>query len=226
MTKLICFSPRLLTEQNVEKQFVNTRYITRMTERGLNTLLLTLNNPNIDEVFQLCDGFIITGGDDFDPSSYNESNAGLSINTHIQIDDFDKEIIHYALKSKKPLLGICRGQQMLNVALGGTLYQDLHELNAGHLEIHSSHMIHMSQNTPFNFEKEISVNSYHHQAIKNLSKDLEVLGKHADGMIEMVIHKELPAFAVQWHPEITPESGISTCIFDAFDKMVNSTHKS
>lgn len=223
MPKLICFSPRLLTEQNVEKQFVNTRYIHRMTERGFNTLLLTLNNPNNDEIFQLCDGFIITGGDDIDPSSYGESDIGLSKDTHKNMDDLDQEIIRYAIKSHKPLMGICRGQQILNVALGGTLYQDLAGLKSHHHEIHTSHTVNMKQHPLFAFESKITVNSYHHQAIKDLSTDLEVLGIHDDHTIEMVIHKELPIFAVQWHPEITPHSPYSRIVFDAFSKLVNES---
>jgi putative glutamine amidotransferase len=224
MSKLICFSPRLLTEQHVEKQFVNTRYIDRMTERGFNTLLLTLNNPKNEEIFKLCDGFIITGGDDIDPSSYGESNEGLSINTHRHMDDFDLEIIDYAIKTHKPLLGICRGQQMLNVALGGTLHQDLGQLNASHHEVHTSHLINMKQHPLFSWGSQVTVNSYHHQAIKDLSHDLEVFGEHDDGTIEMVFHKKLPIFAVQWHPEITPDSPYSKIVFDAFSKLVNQTN--
>lgn len=225
MSKLICFSPRLLTEQHVEKQFVNTRYVDRMTERGFNTLLLTLNNPQNEEIFQLCDGFIITGGDDIDPSSYGESNQGLSINTHRHMDNFDLEIINYAITSHKPLLGICRGQQILNVALGGTLHQDLGQLNANHHEVQTSHVINMKQHPLFPWGSQVNVNSYHHQAINDLSNDLEVLGEHDDGTIEMVIHKEYPIFAVQWHPEITPDSPYSKMVFDAFTNLVNHTNK-
>lgn len=220
MNKLVCFSPRLLTEEGVEKQFVNTRYINRITERGLNTIQLTLSNPNIEDILNLCDAFIITGGTDLDPKTYGEENQGLSLHIDQRLDEIDRQMIEHAVNHQKPLLGICRGHQSLNVFLGGTLHQDLDVLNQSHNRIKENHIIHMTSNPSFALESQISVNSYHHQAINKLAPSLKAIGTHEDGTIEMVIHENLPIFAVQWHPEITPDSPISKLVFDHFVSTV------
>lgn len=222
MTKLIGLSPRLLTEDNVEKQFVNTRYLNPLHKRGLNTLLLTLNNPNLEEVLEHCDAFLITGGTDSDPKHYGEENKGLSKGVDHRLDETDKMIIEHAVKHKKPVLGICRGMQSLNIFLGGSLYQDLDNLNDTHNSVKEDHFITINKNSFINLEGELNINSYHHQAIKKLAKDFEVIGKHNDGTIEMVIHKTLPIFAVQWHPEINSESDVSKVIFDKFSELIKA----
>ena len=216
MSKVICMTPRLITENGIEKQFVNTRYINRLTSRGYNTLLLTLGNPDQEALFQLCDGFLVTGGTDLDPSTYGELNQGLSLNVDARLDQLDKDVINYAVTHKVPLLGICRGHQSLNVFLGGTLHQDLGDKNKDHQRVEYNHIIHMTPHPYFAWGSEISVNSYHHQAIKDLAPNLTVLGKHPDQTIEMVIHNSLPIFSVQWHPEINFDSAPSKIIFDTF----------
>ncbi len=221
MTKLIGLSPRLLTIDTVEKQFVNTRYLIPLNKRGLNTLMISLDNPNLEAILRLCDGFLITGGADLEPTFYNEVNNGLSKGIDLRLDNLDKRMIEHAVKHKKPLLGICRGHQSLNVFLGGTLYQDLGDLNNDHNKIKENHFINIDKNDFINIEGLINVNSYHHQAIKELAKDLQVIGRHPDQTIEMVVHKTLPIFAVQWHPEINSDSKISQIIFDKFSTLIN-----
>ena len=76
MKKIIGVTPRLLIEDGVEKQFVNTSYIDVLLNYDCNIIMLTLNNPNVDELLELCDGFLITGGNDLDPKFYNEENKG------------------------------------------------------------------------------------------------------------------------------------------------------
>ncbi len=219
MSKLICLTPRLLTPEEVEKQFVNTRYLRPLIKRGFNTLLLTLDNPNNEKILQLCDGFLITGGTDLDPKFYNEENEGLSKNVHDRLDELDKLVVKHAVKNKKPLLGICRGLQSINVFLGGSLIQDLDEVNETHNSVKENHEVIMDKNNGFNLPELIKVNSYHHQAIKKLAPDLKVIGRHKDNTIEMVVHNTLPIFAVQWHPEINSESDVSNILFDKFKEL-------
>ncbi len=215
--KLICLTPRLLTSEGVEKQFVNTRYLTPLKERGFNTILLTLDNVNDESILDVCDGFLITGGTDLDPKSYQENNdQGLSKEIDLRLDSLDKLVVEYALNNKKPLLGICRGLQSLNVFLGGSLIQDLGNKNKAHKSIKENHLIKMVDNNKYNINATLNVNSYHHQAIKKIAKNLDVIGLHEDGTIEMVSHKTLPMFAVQWHPEIRSKSKESKIIFDIF----------
>jgi putative glutamine amidotransferase len=223
MPKLIGITPRLLTESGVEKQFINTRYIKHLTQRGFNTIQINLDNPNNDAIFEMCDGFLITGGTDVDPIHFNEVNEGLSKNVDMRLDLMDKQITEYAIKSKKPLLGICRGLQTINVFSGGSLYQDLQDLNNTHNSIKENHEVMIKNHPLFGFEGLIKVNSYHHQAIKDVADSFDVIGRHIDGTIEMIVHKTLPIFAVQWHPEIDIELPFSKLIFDTFEKLVKKS---
>ena len=134
--KLIGITPRFIFEDGVEKQFVNTRYVKQLTNRGLNVVMITTNNPDPEQILNLCDGFLITGGNDIEPAYYNEKNVGLSKKVYPDLDVLDKLIVEHAAKTKKPLLGICRGHQAINVFIGGSLYQhiDSHEnLSKDHL---------------------------------------------------------------------------------------------
>ena len=226
MRKLVCLTSRtMLDELGQEKQFVNTRYVKPLTERGLNTMMLTLDNPSPEEMFNLCDAFVVTGGVDLDPITYKDVNIGLSKDIHPSLDLIDSLVIKYAKTSKKPLLGICRGLQSINVFLGGTLYQDLTQLGLKHLNIAGNHKVSTIENDVIKFESEIAVNSYHHQGIKKLATGLKVIGKQSDGIIEAVVHESLPIIAVQWHPEMRPNSPESKVIFDTFATMVKGINK-
>ncbi len=226
MRKLVCLTSRtMLDELGQEKQFVNTRYVKPLTERGLNTMMLTLDNPSPEEMFNLCDAFVVTGGVDLDPITYKDVNIGLSKDIHPSLDLIDSLVIKYAKTSKKPLLGICRGLQSINVFLGGTLYQDLTQLGLKHLNIAGNHKVNTVDNEVLKFESEIAVNSYHHQGIKKLATGLKVIGKQSDGIIEAVVHESLPIIAVQWHPEMRPNSPESKVIFDTFATMVKGINK-
>lgn len=226
MRKLVCMTSRtMLDELNQEKQFVNTRYIKPLTERGMNTMMLTLDNPSPEEMFNLCDAFVVTGGVDLDPMTYKDVNTGLSKDMHPSLDLLDSLVIKYVKTSKKPLLGVCRGLEAVNVFLGGTLYQDLGQLGLKHENIVGNHKILTVENDVLKFEREIAANSYHHQGIKKLATGLKVVGKQTDGVIEAIIHESLPIIAVQWHPEMRPNSPESKVIFDAFAGMVKGINK-
>ena len=226
MRKLVCLTSRtMLDELSQEKQFVNTRYVKPLTERGMNTMMLTLDNPSPEEMFNLCDAFVVTGGVDLDPVTYKDVNTGLSKDIHPSLDLLDSLVIKYAKTTKKPLLGVCRGLQSVNVFLGGTLYQDLAQLGLKHSNIPGNHKINTVENDVIKFESEIAVNSYHHQGIKKLATGLKVIGKQTDGIIEAVVHESLPIIAVQWHPEMRPSSPESKIIFDTFATMVKGINK-
>ena len=226
MRKLVCLTSRtMLDELSQEKQFVNTRYVKPLTERGMNTMMLTLDNPSPEEMFNLCDAFVVTGGVDLDPMTYKDVNTGFSKDIHPSLDLLDSLVIKYAKTTKKPLLGVCRGLQSVNVFLGGTLYQDLAQLGLKHSNIPGNHKINTVENDVIKFESEIAVNSYHHQGIKKLATGLKVIGKQTDGIIEAVVHESLPIIAVQWHPEMRPSSPESKIIFDTFATMVKGINK-
>jgi len=216
--KIIGVTPRVLTEDGVQKQFVNTRYLNQMTKRNFNVIMLTMNNPKLEEVLRLCDGFLITGGYDIDPEYYHEENSGKSKNCIPGLDEVDRLVVTYAKTHQIPILGVCRGIQAINVFLGGDLNQDI---GNGHRSIDSNHAVQTVKNHLLHFEDEILVNSYHHQTLKNLAPGLKVIARHADGTIEAVIHETLPIIGIQWHPEILADEKESQIIFDKFAELVN-----
>ncbi len=219
MQKLIGITSRVLIENHIEKQFVNTRYLTPLHERGFNTIMLTLSSPNPESIFDLCDGFLVTGGVDLNPETYGENNAGLSKETDDRLDLLDQQVIQYAKSHDKPLLGICRGHQSLNVFMGGSLIQDLNCLDKHHEHITKDHRIHTSKNRLLNLEESVLVNSYHHQAIQKIAPDFDIIAWHEDHTIEAIIHRQLPMMSVQWHPEASPGSPVTKIIFDAFESL-------
>lgn len=218
-TKLIGVTPRInYSDSKVRREFLNERYLYPLQAQGFNLIMLTLNNPNIEEVLELCDAFVITGGTDIHPKHFNETNdEGKSKNIEDDMDVLDKLVVEHAAKNKKPTLGICRGHQVINVFLGGSLHQDI-----GTAHEDSKHIVKTMYNRYFNFPEEMEVNSYHHQAIKDLAPGLETIAVAHDGTNEAVIHKTLPIVAFQWHPEVSQKEEISQYIFKVFGDIVNN----
>ena len=96
-------TPRLLTEEGTLKQFINDNYVDALLKRNANVIMLTLDNPNLTEVLDLCDGFLVTGGGDLDPVNYNEENIeDRSKELEPRLDALDKEVILYAKEKKAP----------------------------------------------------------------------------------------------------------------------------
>ncbi|MGH7581494.1 MAG: gamma-glutamyl-gamma-aminobutyrate hydrolase family protein [Gemmatimonadales bacterium] len=159
------------------------------------------------------DGLVLTGGEDVDPAWYNAERSPLSNPPSRERDLFELALFAAARQRELPILGICRGIQLVNVALGGSLYQDLPSERPGPLDHNRagtrtdrSHAIRLA---PGSLAAEvlgataIRVNSFHHQAIRDLAPGLVATGWSEDGLIEVV---EAAAgqpwmLAVQWHPE-------------------------
>lgn len=177
--------------------YVNKRYIDYFTGLGFSVEMLTLTS-SLEE----CDGFILPGGYDIDPKYYREKNISSSnIVPHNDVLDF--KIIAYAEKNNRKLMGICRGIQSINVYFGGSLHQDVPK--------------HMKNNHFILFQgKYLLVNSFHHQSIKILGKDLEVLARAYDSEIEIIRHKSKKIIGVQFHPERMNSPIIQSMILDFF----------
>ena len=151
-----------------------------------------------------CAGLILCGGVDVDPSRYGEALDGAT-----DIDQ-DRDASEFALarafiEAGKPVFGICRGSQLLNVYFGGTLHQHMFNtvLHRSGTDIDREHEVEAVPNSVIEqlYGKRFVVNSVHHQAIKTLGTDLTVTHRSDDGIIEGFQHNSLPIFAVQWHPE-------------------------
>lgn len=221
MKKLIGVTPRLLVEDGVQKQFVNNTYVSALLNYDVNVIMLTLDNPCVEDILSLCDGFVITGGSDLDPKYYGETNEGLSKGVDERLDILDKKVVEYAKEHKVPMLGICRGHQSINTFLGGSLFQHIDN----HTSIKANHEVQTLPNRLLAFDKDILTNSYHHQAVKKLAPGLVEVAKHGDGTNEAFIHEELPVIGIQWHPEKDPEWKESKLIFDKFIELVNEFKK-
>ena len=169
----------------------------------------------IERQIDLIDGLLIQGGVDVTPSLFGEEPKPELDITDIQTDNFILELIKQAKKRKIPIFGICKGIQILNVAYGGTLYQDLKyaglDSNSHRQEAKTicyyKHTINVEKNSLLSKiipNKEVLyVNSFHHQAVKDIAKGFIVDAKSDDGIIEaMHLNDENQwIFAVQWHPE-------------------------
>ena len=182
---------------------------------GLPLILpLKADEEMVAQVCGLCGGFLLTGGHDVDPALYGEEKGPFCGPQNGDRDVLEKAVFAYALEKDLPVFGICRGIQLINVLCGGTLYQDIPtEYQAeGKVEHHMSppynvpcHRVEILEDTPlFRLlgKAELAVNSYHHQAVKELASVLRPMAVSEDGLTEALYMPEKRFIqAVQWHPE-------------------------
>lgn len=153
-----------------------------------------------------CDALILPGGGDITPGFYGQENRGSrSINT--ELDLLQIQALEYFIRVKKPVLGICKGMQLINIYFGGTLIQDMsdsseHQTADGDL-LHNSFVTEDCLLSHL-YGQEFIINSNHHQAVDKPGRHLRVIQKSHDGIIEGMEHDTLPILAVQWHPERLP----------------------
>ncbi len=196
---------------------------------GLPIMLpLTSDPEELDQLSQLCAGVLLTGGHDVCPERYHEQPLSNLVSVCADRDAMELQLLHLALQQDKPILGICRGIQFINAALGGTLYQDLPTQHPSSTEHHMvppydrrAHTVTILKQTPLYDLLRVDtlgVNSYHHQAIKELSPQLAPMAISEDGLIESVyMPGEKFLWATQWHPEFSWKSDeASRKIFRAF----------
>ncbi len=178
----------------------------------------------------LCDGFCFTGGMDVLPARYGEETSPLCGKVQEHRDALEFRIFEMILPTGKPLLAICRGAQVLNVAQGGTLFQDLPSQRPSPIhhrqteeKFSPSHEVCALPDTPLHTlvgRERITANSFHHQAVKTLGKNLVPMAYADDGVIEAFYHSAHPYLrAYQWHPErLCDTSAHNRLVFDDFIK--------
>ena len=166
----------------------------------------------VNNIFEIIDGLIITGGNfDINPEIYGKKNK-KSRSIKNNRTEFEIKILTKCLNSNKPILGICGGEQLLNVVCGGTLIQDIkshykkslnHEQkNPRNQTSHTVDIIKNSMLYKIINKKKILVNSAHHQAIEKIGKKLVISGTASDGVIESIEHDNHKwCIGIQWHPE-------------------------
>jgi putative glutamine amidotransferase len=189
-------------------------YTDGIIESGGHPIVLVPKDiAGIDSVLDRVDGVLLTGGGDINPATYGQDRHAEVSGVDDERDAYELALVREAYRRRIPTLAICRGLQIVNVAFGGTLVQDLpSERDArGHDQIgeaawaaHSMVTIRRdSQIAELLGEGDHGVNSIHHQAVDRLGEGLRVVGHALDGTIEAVEHKDTswPMVAVQWHPE-------------------------
>ncbi|MCC6954427.1 MAG: gamma-glutamyl-gamma-aminobutyrate hydrolase family protein [Deltaproteobacteria bacterium] len=204
----------LPSEDSIPYVCTRKAYIDSIVEAGGAPILIphTLRGNHLRRVFDLLDGIVLTGGEDVDPRHYNHPPHPKLGAVSAERDACEIQLIEWALTEHTPLLAICRGLQILNVALGGTLYQDLeaeHRLPTLHRQgeweeiVHSLTIEPQSQLAAILGTTTIGTNSLHHQAIRDLSPKLRAVATTDDELIEGVeVVGERFAIGVQAHPEV------------------------
>lgn len=179
---------------------------------GLGLMLpLTDRDGDIGQFVELCDGFLFVGGPDIEPWRYGQELLPECGPRNIARDAMEWKLMQAALAADKPVLGVCRGIQVLNTVLGGTLYQDIPSQYGSDLPHdmpeppynRDAHPLKVVEGTPLaGLPRSEGANSRHHQAILELAPGLEIMAYAADGIIEAVWMPEKKfVWAVQWHPE-------------------------
>ena len=191
-------------------------------------LPLTEDKEELDECIALCDGFLLTGGHDVDPMVYGKRKESFCGEVCELRDRMECYLLDVAMKKDIPVLGICRGIQLINARLGGDLYQDI-SLEYGtavnhHMEPPYDRTAHRIKVLPGSLLADImgegyhEVNSYHHQAVRRQAESVDVMAFSEDGLIEAISVKEKKFIVgVQWHPEfVYKNSKDSRLLIQAF----------
>lgn len=205
---------------------------------GLASVLITPAHAerSLPVLLDRCQGLVLTGGEDVDPACYREEPLpGLGVVNPAR-DATELAALRLTLERKLPILAICRGCQLLNVHLGGTLYQDLSTQRPGgvvHGQVEPwerrTHHVRIAPDSMLAEivgAEELLINSFHHQGIKDVAPGLEVAAVADDGTVEAVEWPDYPSWllGVQWHPErheaTAPETDPDRRIFAAFHRAV------
>ena len=189
------------------------QYAEAVRRAGGIPLLIQPGEPRMDELMALLDGLILSGGGDVDPTLYTTEQHQQVYWVDRERDRFEIDITNRSLAEDKPLFCICRGLQILNVALGGTLITHIPDSVEGAIEhrqpprdpiAHGVEIDPTSHLASIMQSQQVMTASWHHQSIDQVGHGLRVIGRAPDGVIEAVEVDDKPhVMAVQWHPELT-----------------------
>lgn len=197
------------------RSYVNEDYVNSVIRNGGVACILPIsdNEEVLDSYLEIIDGLILSGGHDICSFNYNEEPSPKMGDIFPARDKFDFALLERATKKGIPILGICRGAKIINVYHGGALYQDLSYCDTAKIkhwqgscpdmvthsvDVEDDSLLHQILRV-----NKITVNSFHHQIMKDVAKEFNVVGRAPDGVIEAIEHTDYPfMIGVQWHPEM------------------------
>ncbi len=193
------------------RKYMKSKYVRSIERAGAEVRWIELEDTSRAVAEALaCDGLLLPGGADIEPSFYGEKRDEKCGKPNELRDKSEFEIYGAFVKTEKPILCICRGFQLLNVACGGTLYQDIADIRkCNHSDFinrcRTAHKVKVNENTLLHKifgQDTVGVNSLHHQAVRDVGENLTVSAVSEDGFVEGLELKNHPfCVAVQWHPE-------------------------
>jgi len=206
----ITSSPIVHDERHIDS--VNTSYVEAVVAAGGLPVVLPVLDPSLaGATLDGLDGLLLSGGGDIDPARYGEEAAPEVYGVDERRDAFEIALVEAALERNLPTLGVCRGHQVLNVALGGRMIQHVgHLTSVNHQERERfGEVIHTVLVEPDSLvasvlgDTVVGVNTLHHQAVAEPGRGLRIVARSADdGLIEAVEHEDHRIIGVQWHPEL------------------------
>ncbi len=216
-------------EENKHTQIILNEYYTQsiLSNGGLPVILPTGMPGNKAELAAIkLDGILISGGGDLEPATYHGSPHAKISGLDPARDELELSLVHACLKHRIPLFGICRGLQVINVAMGGSLYADItdqysrqidHSTKQFDLYAHTVDLLPDTHLAEITNARELRVNSLHHQAIRELAPGLKAVAHAPDGLMEAVEGTGGNyLLAVQWHPEALAADPAAQAIFSDF----------
>ncbi len=228
---MTCSTIRADSPNGPLRYFQNQTYVQAVMRAGGAPFLIpyVLDKALLWSLYERCDGLLLPGGGDIDPVHFGEQRHEKCGQISPERDEVELKLTRWAIQDRKPLLAICRGIQVLNVALDGGLFQDIaaqvpgserHDWYPDHPRDLLSHAVQVDPETKLAEllgETHLRVNSLHHQAVKDVAPQLTVAARAPDGIIEALeVQDHAFALGVQWHPEeLAPNDTRAQRLFDA-----------
>jgi putative glutamine amidotransferase len=239
---LIGVSTSITTGEYPERAYVNSAYLRAVEQAGGIPVLLPpqLSAAARETLWRRLDGLVLTGGGDIEPTRFGQTAHPRTTLVSVERDALELDLVDRALRDDVPLFGICRGLQVLNVALGGSLHQHVPDVAGERVQHSQAEKRHVATHPVKLLTEgtrlgrilgapELAVNSFHHQALKTLGRGLREVAWAPDQVIEAVEHEDQQRFvvAVQWHPEdLVEHDAAARALFTAVVEAARARGKS
>lgn len=221
--------------ENESKYVLNHNNVQAVLRAGGLPVILPIGiEQDAQQLSTMLDGLLLTGGGDIDPMLFGEEPHKHLGDVSPSRDLIEMTLVQEMLKKNKPILGVCRGLQIINIALGGNMYQDIYSQRDVPLlqhtqkahRFHQSHFVQVKVGSlleSITKSEQVKVNSYHHQAVKDVPLPLIVSGVASDGIIEAIESTEHAfVLGVQWHPEALADNK-ETASLRLFEKFLKKS---